>query len=71
MFQPHLLDDHVGDLDDGVFLRFRENAFPSGALDVEAEDPEGRDVGPLALGLVGDEVVPGDVHLNLTTRPTT
>ncbi len=60
-----LFDDHVGHLDDGILVRLGEDALPAGALDVEAEDAEGRDVGPLALGGVRHEVVPGHVGFDL------
>ena len=40
--------------------------FAVGALDVEAEDADGRHLLPVALGRVRDELVPGHVHLQLT-----
>jgi hypothetical protein len=63
----HLLDDHVGNLDDRILFRFREDPLPSGALDVEAEDPEGGDVRPLPFRFVRHEVVPRHVDLQLAT----
>jgi hypothetical protein len=33
-----LTSNHVGDLDDGVDLGFREHALSTGALDIEGED---------------------------------
>ena len=64
--KTYLSDDHVGDLNDGVFVRLGEDTLPAGALDVEAEDPEGRDVRPLVLGRVRDELLPRDVHFDLS-----
>ena len=46
--------DAVRDLDDGVLLRLGEVALAALALDVEGEDAERRDLGPLADGGAGD-----------------
>jgi hypothetical protein len=65
-FQNAALDnDHVGDLDDGVLVGLGEDALAAGALDVEGEDAERRHLGPVALGGVGDQPVPGHVNFHL------
>lgn len=50
-----LARDHARDLDDGVLVRLGEDTLATSALDVERQDPERRDVGPLPLGRVRDE----------------
>ncbi len=63
-------NDHVGDLDDGILVGLGEDALAAGALDVEGEDAEGRHLGPVALGGVGDQPVPGHVNFHLYNKKT-
>jgi hypothetical protein len=69
-FAWYLLDHHIGNLNDGVLFWLGKYTLPSSAFNVEAENPEGCDVRPFALGFVGNEVVPCDVNLDLATGVT-
>ena len=64
----YLSDDHVCNLDDWIFVWFREDSLPSGTLDVEAEDSERSHVGPIILGRVRNKVLPRNVDLDLKTE---
>jgi hypothetical protein len=49
--------DHVGDLDDGIDVRFREDTLSTGTLDIETEDSEGCDIRSITFRRVRDEFV--------------
>lgn len=52
-----LTSDHVRDLDDWVNLSLGENALATRTFDIEAQNSEWGNVGPIALRRMGDEVV--------------
>lgn len=52
-----LTGDHAGNLDDGVDFGLGEDALAPGALDVETENAERSDGGPVAVGCMGDECI--------------
>lgn len=52
-----LSSNHVGDLDDRVLVGFGKDSLSTSALDIETEDPERREIAPLAVRSVRDEVV--------------
>ena len=56
---------HVGDLDDRVLVGLGKDALAAGALDVEREYAQRRDLDPLALGRMRDEVLAVEVDLEL------
>jgi len=41
---------HVGDLDDRILVRLREDTLSARTFDIKTEDAEGCNLGPFALG---------------------
>lgn len=52
-----LSSNHVGDLDDRILVGFGKDSLSTCALDIETEDPEGRETAPLPVRSVRDEIV--------------
>ena len=44
-----LSSHHVGNLNDRILVSLREDTLPASTLDIETEDPERCDLGPLAF----------------------
>ena len=57
--------DHVGDLDDGVDGGFWEDALAPRTLDIEAQNPERGDLGPVAFRGMGYEGMVSDSRFSI------
>jgi len=53
-----LSSHHVGDLDDRILVRLREDTLSARAFDIETEDTEGCNLGPFAFRWMRYEFVP-------------
>ena len=53
-----LASDHVGDLNHRINLGFWEDTFPASTFDIETQDTEGSNPGPLAIWSVGNHIIP-------------
>jgi len=54
----------VCDLNDRVDIGLREDAFPPGALDIEAQDSQRRDCAPVAVRRMRDNVAVSTYSVN-------
>lgn len=62
---------HCCNLDHGIYLSFGEDAFSTGALDVEAQDTQWRKSQPVALWCMRDQIlVAGCQHCSFRPRLT-
>ena len=65
--ENYLPNNHVGNLNDGVFFWFRKDSLPARAFDIKTEYSERSDICPLSLRCMGNKIIPGNVHLNLAS----
>ena len=60
-------DHHVGNLDNRVFIRLREDTLTSGTFNIKWEDSQRGDILPITLRGMWYNFLPWDVQLQLTT----
>eukprot|EP00162_Nutomonas_longa_P015433 comp22314_c0_seq1/m.53479 comp22314_c0_seq1/g.53479 ORF comp22314_c0_seq1/g.53479 comp22314_c0_seq1/m.53479 type:complete len:316 (+) comp22314_c0_seq1:2246-3193(+) len=60
--------DDVCDLDHGILVCLWEESLATCALDIKAEDAEGRELAPWAFGCMGDDDVVCDIDFDLAVR---
>ena len=63
--RPTLSSDHVGNLNDGINLGLGKDAFATGALDIERQDPQRSNLAPLAFSGVREQSVVRAIDLEL------